>query len=59
MKMKMPYKLEIIPNTEEEGYVASYPEFPNCIYKANTTITNFYRLPLYKSMRLEQEFTTK
>ena len=29
--MKMPYKLEIIPDTEESGYVASYPELPGCI----------------------------
>ena len=29
--MKMPYKLEIIPDTEESGYVASYPELSGCI----------------------------
>ena len=29
--MKLPYKLEIIPDTEESGYVASYPELPGCI----------------------------
>ena len=29
--MKMPYKLEIIPDTDESGYVASYPELPGCI----------------------------
>ena len=29
--MKMPYKLEIVPDTEESGYVASYPELPGCI----------------------------
>ncbi len=29
--MKMPYKLEIIPDTEESGFVASYPELPGCI----------------------------
>ena len=29
--MKMPYKLEIIPDTEEAGFVASYPELPGCI----------------------------
>ena len=29
--MKMPYKLEIIPDTEESGYVTSYPELPGCI----------------------------
>ncbi len=29
--MKMPYKLEIIPDTEESGFIASYPELPGCI----------------------------
>lgn len=29
--MKMPYKLEIIPDTDENGFVASYPELPGCI----------------------------
>lgn len=29
--MKLPYKLEIVPDTEESGYVASYPELPGCI----------------------------
>lgn len=29
--LKLPYKLEIIPDTEETGYVASYPELPGCI----------------------------
>lgn len=34
--MKMPYKLEIIPDTEEDGYVASYPELPGCITCSST-----------------------
>ncbi len=29
--MKLPYKLEIVPDTEEGGFVASYPELPGCI----------------------------
>lgn len=29
--MKLPYRLEIVPDTEESGYVASYPELPGCI----------------------------
>ncbi|MGN0728021.1 type II toxin-antitoxin system HicB family antitoxin [Treponema sp.] len=37
--MKMPYKLEIIPDTEESGYVASYPELPGCI-TCGETITS-------------------
>ena len=37
--MKMPYKLEIIPDTDESGYVASYPELPGCI-TCGETIAN-------------------
>lgn len=29
--MKMPYKLEIIPDADEGGFIASYPELPGCI----------------------------
>ena len=29
--MRLPYKLEIVPDTEETGFVASYPELPGCI----------------------------
>lgn len=29
--LKYPYKLEIIPDTSEGGYVASYPDLPGCI----------------------------
>lgn len=29
--LKIPYRLEIIPDTEEGGFVASYPELPGCV----------------------------
>lgn len=29
--LKIPYRLEIIPDTEEGGFVAYYPELPGCI----------------------------
>ena len=29
--LKVPYRLEIVPDTEEGGFVASYPELPGCI----------------------------
>lgn len=29
--MNLPYKLEILPDLDEGGYVASYPELPGCI----------------------------
>ena len=41
--LKMPYKLEIVPDTEELGFVASYPELPGCITCGETiaeAITN-------------------
>ena len=29
--MSLPYRLEILPDLEEGGYVARYPELPGCI----------------------------
>ncbi len=29
--MKLPYKLEIVPDTDENGFIASFPELPGCI----------------------------
>lgn len=29
--LNLPYKLEIVPDPEEGGYVACYPELPGCI----------------------------
>lgn len=29
--LSMPYKMEIVPDTVEGGYVASFPELPGCI----------------------------
>ncbi len=34
--MKLPYRLEIVPDTEEGGYGARYPELPGCITCAET-----------------------
>ena len=34
--MKIPYKLEIIPDSEESGFVASYPDLPGCITCGST-----------------------
>ena len=34
--LKLPYRLEIVPNIYEGGYVASYPEFPGCLTCAET-----------------------
>lgn len=29
--MNLPYKMEIIPDNDEGGYVASFPDLPGCI----------------------------
>lgn len=29
--LKMPYRMEIVPDTAEGGYIASFPELPGCI----------------------------
>ena len=34
--MNMPYRLEIVPDMEEGGYVAHFPELPGCITCADT-----------------------
>ena len=32
----LPYKIEIVPDTDEGGYVVSYPELPGCISSGET-----------------------
>ena len=34
--LNLPYRLNIVPDTEEEGYIASYPELPGCVTCAET-----------------------
>ena len=34
--MRLPYKLEIVRDTEEGGYVGSYPELRGCITTGQT-----------------------
>ena len=34
--MSLPYRLEIVPDSAEGGYVAAYPELPGCITVDNT-----------------------
>ena len=34
--MNMPYKLEIVPDLEESGFVVSYPDLPGCITCASS-----------------------
>ena len=34
--LSLPYKLEIVPDTEEGGYAGMYPDLPGCITCADT-----------------------
>ena len=34
--MALPYRLEIVPDTDEGGFIASYPELPGCLTVGNT-----------------------
>ena len=34
--MRLPYRLELIPDADEGGYVASYPELPGCLSCGHT-----------------------
>ena len=34
--LKLPYRLELIPDAAEGGYVASYPELPGCLTVGET-----------------------
>ena len=34
--LNLPYRLEIVPDIYESGYVASYPELPGCLTCAET-----------------------
>lgn len=34
--LQMPYRMEIIPDPDEDGFVASYPELPGCLSTGKT-----------------------
>lgn len=34
--LKMPYRMEIIPDLDEGGFIASYPELPGCLSSGAT-----------------------
>ena len=34
--VNLPYKLEIVPDLDEGGYIARYPELPGCITVGNS-----------------------
>lgn len=34
--MKLPYRMEVVPDTEEGGFVVLFPELPGCISSGET-----------------------
>lgn len=34
--MKLPYRMEIVPDLDEDGYDVEFPELPGCITSAET-----------------------
>ncbi len=34
--MKLPYRIELIPDPDEGGYAAAYPELPGCLSSGET-----------------------
>lgn len=39
--LKLPYRMEIVEDSAEGGYVVSFPELPGCISCGNTIDTAF------------------
>ena len=37
--MRLPYKMELIPDGDEGGYVVSFPELPGCLSSGETAET--------------------
>ena len=42
--MEMPYRMEIIEDKEEGGFVAFYPDLPGCITCGQTSEICFFRV---------------
>ena len=34
--MSLPYRMEVIPDTEEGGYIVRFPDLPGCLTSADT-----------------------
>ena len=39
--MKLPYRMEIVPDTDEGGYAVSFPELPGCLSCGETIAVAF------------------
>ena len=40
--MKLPYRIELIPDTDEGGFVATFPDLPGCL-SSGETVEDAYR----------------
>ena len=48
--MNLPYRLELIPDTDEGGFVASYPELRGCLTSGETAEAALKRAGLQTRM---------
>ena len=53
--MELPYKMEIIPDKEEGGYVASFPDLPGCLTVGDTIEEVIHNIIDAKKAWLEAE----
>ena len=49
--MNLPYKLEIVPDLDEGGYVARYPELPGCITVGNIASICLQEMMLWRKRK--------
>ena len=56
--LELPYKMELIPDTEEGGYVVSFPELPGCLTCADTIESAILQAEDAKKAWLEAAFWT-
>ena len=48
--MKLPYRMEIVPDTEEGGYAVMFPELPGCVTCGETDYSGQFKLRIPKSL---------
>lgn len=57
--MNLPYKMEIVPDTEEGGFVAMFPDLPGCITVGDTIEDAIKNIVDAKRAWLEAELDAK
>lgn len=56
--MNLPYKMEIVPDKEEGGFTASFPDLPGCITIGDTIEETIQNIIDAKKAWLESELET-